>query len=198
MSFIEPHLIPTWTQHVNDTIHKQMELFPRRSVGAAQVPMISEAPDPGNGLDVVDRCVSEHGFMAVYVSPDPAGRRTTPAMRESYWFPLYEKCQAMRLPIIVHATNTQDPRHRIIPLGYFIEEYWASQFLSHAAHSSGPHVLIVAYRPPLLTAKLLTMLDVLSGGAARPGSSADKPRFGSSRSRPNFCTQFALGTRPKA
>ena len=29
------------------------------------------------------------------------------------------------------AFNTQDPRHRVIPLGYFIEEYWASQFLAH-------------------------------------------------------------------
>jgi predicted TIM-barrel fold metal-dependent hydrolase len=52
-------------------------------------------------------------------------------MHEPYWFPLYDKCQALGLPLIVHGTNTQDPRHRIIPLGYFIEEYWASQFLSH-------------------------------------------------------------------
>ena len=43
MGFIEPHLIPTWTQHVNDTIHKQVELFPDRFVGAGQVPLISEA-----------------------------------------------------------------------------------------------------------------------------------------------------------
>jgi predicted TIM-barrel fold metal-dependent hydrolase len=131
MGFIEPHLIPTWTCHVNDTIHKQVELFPSRFVGAAQVPMISEAADLSNCLSEVDRCVSEYGFVAVYVSPDPAGHRTTPAMHEPYWFPLYEKCQAMGLPIIVHGTNTQDPRHRIIPLGYFIEEYWASQFLAH-------------------------------------------------------------------
>ena len=45
MGFIEPHLIPTWCRHVNDTIHKQVELFPDRFVGAAQLPMISDAPD---------------------------------------------------------------------------------------------------------------------------------------------------------
>jgi probable F420-dependent oxidoreductase len=33
----------------------------------------------------------------------------------------------------------------------------------------GPNVLIVPYRPPLLTAKMLTMLDVLSGGRLTVG-----------------------------
>jgi predicted TIM-barrel fold metal-dependent hydrolase len=131
MGFIEPHLIAAWTRHVNDVTHKQVELYPRRFVGAAQIPMVSDAPDLSHCLAEIDRCVHEYGFVAVYASPDPAGRNTTPAMHEAYWFPLYEKCQAMGLPIIVHGTNTQDPRHRIIPLGYFIEEYWASQFLSH-------------------------------------------------------------------
>jgi predicted TIM-barrel fold metal-dependent hydrolase len=131
MGFIEPHLIPTWCRHVNDTIHKQVQLFPDRFVGAAQLPMISDAVDLSNCLPELERCVTEYGFVAAYVSPDPAGRNTTPAMHESYWYPVYEKCQALGLPIIVHGTNNQDPRHRIIPLGYFIEEYWASQFLSH-------------------------------------------------------------------
>jgi predicted TIM-barrel fold metal-dependent hydrolase len=131
MGFIEPHLIPTWCRHINEIIHKQVQLFPTRFVGAGQLPIISEAPDTSNCLAELERCVAEYGFIAVYVSPDPAGRNTTPAMHEPYWFPVYEKCQAMGLPIIVHGSNTQDPRHRIIPLGYFIEEYWASQFLSH-------------------------------------------------------------------
>jgi len=45
MGFIEPHLIATWCRHVNDTIHKQVQLFPDRFVGAAQLPMISDAVD---------------------------------------------------------------------------------------------------------------------------------------------------------
>jgi hypothetical protein len=32
--------------------------------------------------------VGEYGFVAAYVSPDPAGRRSTPGMHEAYWYPL--------------------------------------------------------------------------------------------------------------
>jgi predicted TIM-barrel fold metal-dependent hydrolase len=131
MGFIEPHLIPSWCRHINEIIHKQVQLFPDRFVGAAQLPIISDAPDVSNCIAELERCVSEFGFVAVYVSPDPAGRNSTPAMHEPYWFPLYEKCQAMGLPIVVHGSNNQDTRHHIIPLGYFIEEYWASQYLAH-------------------------------------------------------------------
>jgi predicted TIM-barrel fold metal-dependent hydrolase len=56
-------------------------------------------------------------------------------MHEPYWFPLYERCQELDIPIIVHGTNALDPRYRVVPhnyqLGFLTEQYLAGQFLSH-------------------------------------------------------------------
>jgi predicted TIM-barrel fold metal-dependent hydrolase len=135
LGWMEPHLLPTWCEYVNDLIHKQCTLYPDRFLGACQLPQLSEAPDTSNCIRELDRCVNELGFVAAYVSPDPAGRRTTPGMHEPYWFPLYERCQALDVPIIVHGTNSLDPRYRVVPQNYQIafvtEQYGAVQCLSH-------------------------------------------------------------------
>ena len=79
--------------------------------------------------------MTELGFAAAYVSPDPAGRRTTPGMHEPYWYPLYARAQELGIPLIVHGTNSLDPRFRVVPhnyqLGFYTEQYLAGQFLSH-------------------------------------------------------------------
>lgn len=135
LGWMQEHLLPAWTRFVNDAIHKQVTLFPDRFHGAAQLPQNSEAPDLSHCLPELERCVNEYGFIAVYASPDPGGRRTTPGMHEPYWFPLYEKCQALGLPIIVHGTNSLDRRFGVVPqnyqLGFYTEQYLATQFLSH-------------------------------------------------------------------
>jgi predicted TIM-barrel fold metal-dependent hydrolase len=109
--------------------------FPTRFAGAAQLPQNSEADDLSHCIPELERCVKELGFIAAYASPDPAGRRTTPGMHEPYWFPLYEKCQALGIPLIVHGTNALDRRFRVVPqnyqLGFLTEQYLAGQFLSH-------------------------------------------------------------------
>lgn len=135
MGWMAAHLLPAWTRFVNDCIAKQVRDFPDRFLGAAQLPQLSDAPDLGHCLPELERCVTELGFIAAYVSPDPAGRRTTPGMHEPYWYPLYEKCQALGIPLIVHGTNALDRRFSIVPqnyqLGFVIEQYLATQFLSH-------------------------------------------------------------------
>lgn len=135
LGWMEPHLLPAWSEYVNDMIHKQCTLAPDRFLGACQLPQISDAADTSNCIPELDRCVNELGFVATYVSPDPAGRRTTPGMHEPYWFPLYERCQQLDVPIIVHGTNSLDPRFRVVPqnyqLGFVTEQFLAVQFLSH-------------------------------------------------------------------
>ncbi len=135
MGWMEPHLVPAWTRYVNDTIRQQCEFFPGRFVGACQLPQISDAPDLSGCVDELNRCVTEYGFVAAYASPDPAGRRTTPGMHEPYWYPLYERCQDLGVTLIVHGTNSLDPRYRVVPhnyqLGFLTEQYLAGQFLSH-------------------------------------------------------------------
>ncbi|MGH3322422.1 MAG: amidohydrolase family protein [Streptosporangiaceae bacterium] len=135
MGWMQDHLIPAWARYVNDMIHQQCAFFPDRFVGACQLPQVSEAPDLAHCLDELDRGVREYGFGAAYVSPDPAGRRSTPGMHEPYWYPLYERCQQLGVPIIVHGTNALDRRYRVVPhnyqLGFLTEQYLAGQFLSH-------------------------------------------------------------------
>jgi predicted TIM-barrel fold metal-dependent hydrolase len=135
MGWMEPHLVPAWSRYVNDMIHQQCTFFPDRFLGACALPQLSDAPDISHCIDELNRCVTEYGFVAAYASPDPAGRRTTPGMHESYWFALYERCQELDIPIIVHGTNSLDPRYRVVPhnyqLGFLTEQYLAGQFLSH-------------------------------------------------------------------
>lgn len=135
LGWMEPHLLPAWTRYVNDMIHQQVSWHPDRFLGACQLPQISAAQDLSSCLDELNRCVQEYGFIAAYVSPDPAGRRTTPGMHEPYWYPLYERVQELGIPLIVHGTNGLDPRYRVVPhnyqLSFVTEQYLAGQFLSH-------------------------------------------------------------------
>jgi predicted TIM-barrel fold metal-dependent hydrolase len=135
LGWMEPHLLPAWTRYVNDMIHQQCQMVPDRFLGAAMLPQHSDAPDLSNCLDELNRCVTELGFAAAYVSPDPGGRRTTPGMHEAYWYPLYARVQELGIPLIVHGTNSLDPRFRVVPhnyqLGFYTEQYLAGQFLSH-------------------------------------------------------------------
>jgi predicted TIM-barrel fold metal-dependent hydrolase len=136
MGWMEPHLLPAWTRYVNDMIHQQCTMFPDRFLGACMLPQDSAAPDLSGCLDELNRCVTEFGFAAAYLSPDPAGRRTTPGMHEPYWYPVYERAQELGIPLIVHGTNSLDPRYRVVPhnyqLGFLTEQYLAGQFLSHS------------------------------------------------------------------
>jgi predicted TIM-barrel fold metal-dependent hydrolase len=135
LGWMEPHLLPAWTRYVNDMIHQQCQMFPDRFLGAAMLPQHSDAPDLANCLEELDRCVTELGFAAAYLSPDPGGRRTTPGMHEAYWYPVYARAQELGIPLIVHGTNSLDPRFRVVPhnyqLGFYTEQYLAGQFLSH-------------------------------------------------------------------
>lgn len=136
LGFMEPHLLPQWVGFTNECIKKQVDFFPDRFIGAATLPQISEAPDLSNCLPELNRCVKEFGFKAVYLSPDPGGKRTTPAMYEPYWYPVYEYCQREGLPIIIHGTNSLDRRFRIVPqnyqLGFYTEQYIATQTIGHS------------------------------------------------------------------
>jgi predicted TIM-barrel fold metal-dependent hydrolase len=136
LGWMEPHLTEPWTQYVNDMIHQQCQFHPTRFLGACQLPQRWDAPDMTHCLPELDRCIQEYGFVATYASPDPSGRRLTPGMHEPYWYPLYERCQSLDIPIIVHGTTALDPRFRLIPhnyqLGFVTEQYFATQILGHS------------------------------------------------------------------
>lgn len=136
LGWMEDHLIGPWAHTVNEVISWQCQLAPDRFVGACQLPQNAHAPDATHMLVELERCVNDLGFKAVYVSPDPTGRRDGRGFDDPYWYPLYERAQALDVPLIVHGTNCLDPRLRNVPnnyqLGFVAEQYWAGQVLSHS------------------------------------------------------------------
>jgi predicted TIM-barrel fold metal-dependent hydrolase len=134
--FMEGHLLPAWTRVVNDAIRKQCTMHPDRFLGACQLPQDVHAPDAGHCLAELHRCVDDYGFVAVYISPDPEGRRNGPGLHDRWWDPLYSELEERRLPIIVHGTNCLDPRFTHVPhsyqLGFVAEQYWAGQVMAHS------------------------------------------------------------------
>ncbi|HEY5274745.1 MAG TPA: amidohydrolase family protein [Acidimicrobiales bacterium] len=125
-----------WTEHVNASIAQQVTFHPDRFLGAAQLPQDQDAPDATHMLATLESAVKDHGFVAAYVGPDPKGLRETPGLNEPYWFPLWEKAIELGVNIIVHGTNTQDPRHYLVPqnyqLGFVMEQFLAQQLLSNS------------------------------------------------------------------
>jgi len=136
MGWMQPHLLRSWTTFVNDSIKKQVDFFPDRFIGAAQLPQIATAPDLSHCIPELERCVNELGFGAIYLSPEPSGDRKAPGMNEPYWYPVYEYAQKHDLPIIVHGTNCNDTRLYPIPenyqVGFVWEQFLAMQLLSHS------------------------------------------------------------------
>jgi 4-oxalmesaconate hydratase len=97
-------IIAWWVQAVNDAIAQQVKLHPDRFAGIGGLPQVS-----GQGvevaLDEIDR-LAELGFIGVSVNPDPGeGDNATPTMGDAYWYPLYEKCQALDMPILIHSAS---------------------------------------------------------------------------------------------
>lgn len=136
LGWMEDHLLPGWSAFTNDCIHKQVEMFPDRFLGASMLPQQSEYPDLSKCVSELEKCVKEYNFAATYLSPDPAGRRTTPGMNTEYWSPVYEKCQEYGIPVIVHGTNCLDKRIRHIPnnyqVGFQVEMLIGTQVISHS------------------------------------------------------------------
>ena len=136
LGWMEPHITPGWAAFVNDMIAQQCSFFPDRFVGAAQLPMHVEHADTKHVLAELDRCVNQLGFVAAYLSPDVSGLRKQPGL-DSLWFDdLYAAAEQYDIPLIVHGTNTLDPRFRGVPMNYQLafltEQYLAGQFLSHS------------------------------------------------------------------
>ena len=138
MHWEQPNLVEHWTKTTNDVIHQTCRLHPTRFRGVAQLPQVSVsyAPDTSNCVEELERSVKELGFIAATVNPDPAGDRKTPGMNDPYWFPLYEKAQELKTPLIVHASISRDPRLAIIPHNYqynfMTEQSLATLLLEHS------------------------------------------------------------------
>ena len=111
----------SWISYQNDLAFKLVQAQPARFVGSCQLPQRPEEKDTAHCIEELERCVQEYAFVAAYVSPDVNGKGDTPPMNTPYWYPLYEKCQELGIPIIVHGTDMLDPRYRVMGVQRYFE-----------------------------------------------------------------------------
>ena len=118
-----PHLQVPWCKVTNDVIAQSCRLFPDRFGGIAQLPQTSES-DTSNCIEEFERAITELGMVGAVLNPDPSGMRDVPGVNEKYWYPLYEKAQALDAPLLLHPSITKDPRVRPIPHNYQVNNVW--------------------------------------------------------------------------
>jgi predicted TIM-barrel fold metal-dependent hydrolase len=117
MHWERPFLVESWTRTTNDIIAQQCRMLPERFVGIAQLPQSGDR-STANCVEELERCVGELGFVGAILNPDPSGDRQTPGVNDEYWFPLYERAQALRATLVVHPSISRDPRIEVLAHSY--------------------------------------------------------------------------------
>lgn len=132
--WMRPFLQGYWCSVVNDVIARIVKLHPDRFRGMAQLPQNSQV-NTKNCVAELERAVKELGFVGAYLNPDPSGDKQVPGVHEEFWFPLYDKAQALDVPLMIHPSTTYDRRLEVIPANYqmnnYLEEFVALQLYTH-------------------------------------------------------------------
>lgn len=98
-----------WTEVNNELIHRVCALFPTRFVGVCSLPQ-SPGVSPRESVEELERCVSELGFVGCNLNPDPSGGYwSDPPLGDEWWYPIYEKLEALDAPAMIHASATCNP-----------------------------------------------------------------------------------------
>ena len=107
-----------WTEVNNDLIDRVCRLFPTRFVGVCSLPQ-SPGVSPRECADELERCVREFGFVGCNLNPDPSGGYwTDPPLGDEWWYPLYERLQALDVPAMIHASATCNPAFHTVGSHY--------------------------------------------------------------------------------
>jgi 4-oxalmesaconate hydratase len=98
-----------WTEASNDLIARVCRLYPDRFVGVCALPQ-SPGIRPAGGIEELERCIRELGFVGCNLNPDPSGGYwTDPPLGDEWWYPVYEKLVELDAPAMVHASATCNP-----------------------------------------------------------------------------------------
>jgi len=98
-----------WTETVNELIVRVVEMFPKNFMGVCQLPQ-SPGVSPANCVAELERCVTQFGFVACNLNPDPSGGYwTDPPVTDRYWYPLYEKMVELDVPAMIHVSTSCNP-----------------------------------------------------------------------------------------
>ena len=100
-----------WTQHMNDLVHRTVQMFPTRFRGVAGLPQYRDA-SPENCLAELEFRVKEQGFIGCLLNPDPTegDGAPPPGLGDPFWYPLYEKLCELDIPALVHSAGSCQPR----------------------------------------------------------------------------------------
>ena len=107
-----------WTEVNNDLVHRACRLFPSRFVGVCSLPQ-SPGVSPRECAEELERCVRDFGFVGCNLNPDPSGGYwTDPPLGDEWWYPLYEKLEALDVPAMIHASATCNPAFHTVGSHY--------------------------------------------------------------------------------
>jgi 4-oxalmesaconate hydratase len=100
-----------WTKHMNDLVHRTVEMFPTRFRGVAGLPQYRDTP-PENCFDELEFRVKEQGFIGCLLNPDPMEGDGTPppGLGDPFWYPLYEKLCELDIPVLIHSAGSCQSR----------------------------------------------------------------------------------------
>lgn len=100
-----------WTQHMNDLVHRTVQMFPTRFRGVAGLPQYRDA-SPENCLAELEFRVKEQGFIGCLLNPDPTegDGAPPPGLGDPFWYPLYEKLCELDIPALIHSAGSCQPR----------------------------------------------------------------------------------------
>jgi 4-oxalmesaconate hydratase len=99
----------TWAGVCNELIHRVQQLYPDYFIGAAMLPQ-SPGVDPRSCVAELDRCVSDYGFVALNLNPDPSGGHwREPPLDDRWWWPVYERMVELDVPAMIHVSTSCNP-----------------------------------------------------------------------------------------
>ena len=98
-----------WSETTNELIHRVCGLYPDNFVGVCMLPQSPGVP-PANCIGELERCVTQFGFVACNLNPDPSGGYwTDPPLTDEQWYPLYEKMVELDVPAMIHVAAACNP-----------------------------------------------------------------------------------------
>lgn len=112
MHSVKPAKVPAlWASHMNDLVHRTVQMFPTRFRGVAGLPQFRDT-SPINCLPELEFRVKEQGFIGCLLNPDPmeGDGMPPPGLGDEFWFPLYEKLCELDVPALIHSAGSCQPR----------------------------------------------------------------------------------------
>jgi 4-oxalmesaconate hydratase len=112
MHSVKPAAVPAlWTKHMNDLVHRTVQMFPKRFRAVAGLPQYRDE-SPVNCLAELEFRVKEQGFIGCLLNPDPTegDGMPPPGLGEEFWYPLYEKLCELDIPALIHSAGSCQPR----------------------------------------------------------------------------------------